>query len=201
MNSQGRLAAPIVAALGTMFNFLALNLALVIVSLPVVTVPVAVNAATVALDRWRGEGEDGVVREFLIALRSRPLWRTTLVTGVPLAAVITGVAEVHHFSRGADLADRAYLALGLGALLITLVALGYVLLLAAREPAMPPADLWSLGIALAIRNFPVTGPLFLIEVTGAAGVTLIDPALLLLGLPLLLLQLLRLTAQLGLRRR
>jgi hypothetical protein len=46
----------------------------------------------------------------------------------------------------------------------------------------------------------VTGPLFLAEIAGAAAVTLIDPALLLLGLPLGLLQFMRLTAQLGLRR-
>ena len=88
-------------ALTTMFNFLALNLVLLIASLPVVTLPAAINAATVALDRWRGEGEDSVVREFVTALRSRPPLRTTLLTGVPLAAVVTGLAEVHHFSGAA----------------------------------------------------------------------------------------------------
>jgi hypothetical protein len=41
----------IAAALTTLFNFLALNLALVIASLPIVTAPAAVNAAIVALDR------------------------------------------------------------------------------------------------------------------------------------------------------
>ena len=86
------------------------------------------------------------------------------------------------------------------ALLITLTALGYVFLLAAREPATPAADLWSRSARLAIRNLLVTGPLFLAEIALVTAATVIDPGLLLLGLPLLLLQLMRLTAQFGLRR-
>ena len=206
----GILGTRIMAALATMFNVLALNLALLIASLPLVTLPVAINAATVALDRWRREGEDSVVREFVIALRSRSPLRTTLLVGVPLVAAATGVAEVHHFIRGGSLTDRVYLGLGFGALLITLTAIGYVVLLTARGPALSPAELspaelspaelWSLCAGLAIRNLLATGPLFLIEIAGATALTLIDPALLLLGVPLLLLQLMRLTAQFGLRR-
>jgi hypothetical protein len=197
---SGMFGPRIMAALATMFNFLALNLVLLIASLPVITAPAALNAAMVTLDRWRGEGEDRVVREFAIALRSRPPLRTTLLAGVPLAGVVIGLTEVHHFVRGGSLGDRAYLGLGLGALVITLLALGYVFLLAAREPALPPTELWSLCAALAIRNLLVTGPLFLIEIAGVTAITVIDPALLLLGAPLLLLQLMRLTAQFGLRR-
>jgi hypothetical protein len=190
----------IMAALATGFNVLALNLALLIASLPIVTVPAAVNAATVALDRWRGEGEDSVIREFISALRSRPFTRTTAVAGVPLAAVAVGVAEAHHFARGASLPDRVGLGFVAVALLITLTALGYVFLLAARDPAAPAADLWSLSARLAIRNLFVTGPLFLAEIAVVTVPAVIDPALLLLGLPLLLLQLMRLTAQFGLCR-
>ena len=47
-----------------------------------------------------------MVREFASALRSRPPLRTTLLAGVPLAAVVTGLAEVHHFIRGGSLTDR-----------------------------------------------------------------------------------------------
>ena len=187
-------------ALAAIFNFLALNLVLLIASLPVITLPMAVNAATVALHRWRDEGEDSVVAEFVGALRSRPPLRTTVLTGVPLVAAAVGVAEVHHFIRGGSLTDRVYLGLGFGALLITLMALGYVFLLTAREPGWSPADLWTVCAGLAIRNALVTGPLFLIEIAGATAITLIDPALLLLGVPLLLLQLMKLTAQFGLRR-
>ena len=196
----GLSGTPIMAALAAIFNFLALNLVLLIASLPVITLPMAVNAATVALHRWRDEGQDSVVAEFVGALRSRPPLRTTVLTGVPLAAAAVGVAEVHHFIRGGSLTDRVYLGLGFGALLITLMALGYVFLLTAREPGWSPADLWTVCAGLAIRNALVTGPLFLIEIAGATAITLIDPALLLLGVPLLLLQLMKLTAQFGLRR-
>ena len=55
----------IMVALGSLFNFLLLNLALLITSLPVVTLPLAVVATWTALDRWRCDGEDRVVREFL----------------------------------------------------------------------------------------------------------------------------------------
>jgi hypothetical protein len=188
------------AALAAVFNFLALNLVLLIASLPIITLPAAVNAATVALHRWRDEGEDRVVAEFVGTLRSRPPLRTTVLVGVPLAAAAVGVAEVHHFIRGGSLTDRAYLGLGFGALLITLMAMGYVFTLTAREPGWSPADLWTVCAGLAIRNALVTGPLFLIEIAGATAITLIDPALLLLGVPLLLLQLMRLTARFGLRR-
>jgi hypothetical protein len=190
----------IMAALATGFNVLALNLALLIAALPIVTLPAAVNAATVALDRWRDEGEDSVIREFISALRSRPFPRTTAVAGVPLAAVAVGVAEAHHFARGAGLPDRVGLGFVAVALLITLTALGYVFLLAARDPAARAADLWSLSARLAIRNLFVTGPLFLAEIAVVTIPAVIDPALLLLGLPLLLLQLMRVTAQFGLRR-
>ena len=196
----GMFGIRLMAALATMFNFLALNLALLIASLPVVTLPVAINAATIALHRWRVEGEDSVVREFLTALRTRPPLRTTLLVGGPLAASAVGLAEVHHFIRGGSLTDFVYLGLGFGALLITLIAIGYVFVLTAREPDWSPADLWTVCAGLAIRNFLVTGPLFLIEIAGATALTLIDPALLLLGVPLLLLQFMRLTAQFGLRR-
>jgi hypothetical protein len=196
----GLLGTRLMAALATMLNVLALNLALLIASLPLITLPVAVNAAMVALDRWRLEGEDSVVREFIIALRSGSPRRITIGTGVPLAAAAIGVAEVHHFVQGGAMTDRVLLGLGIGALLITLTAIGYVVLLTARGPALSPAELWSLCAGLAIRNLLTTGPLFLIEIAGATAVTLIDPALLLLGVPLLVLQLMRLTAQFGLRR-
>ena len=48
---SGLLGTRLMAALATMFNVLALNLALLIASLPLVTLPVAINAAAVALDR------------------------------------------------------------------------------------------------------------------------------------------------------
>ena len=82
----GILGTRIMAALTALFNFLALNLALLVVSLPIVTLPAAVSAATLALDRWRRDGEDQVVREFIIELPGPVVARQTVLVGVPLAA-------------------------------------------------------------------------------------------------------------------
>ncbi len=197
--ARGIFRPGVMAALGSLFNFLALNLVLLIAALPVITLPVAVNAASVALDRWRADGEERVVREFWVALRSRPPLRTTVALGVPFAAVGLGLAEVRYFARGGTIAAHASMSLGLAGLLITLTALGYLFLLEARYPRLAPAELWSLCARLAVRNALVTGPLFLAELLGAGLLTLLDAPLLLLGLPAGLLVLMRLTALLGLR--
>jgi hypothetical protein len=201
----GILGTRIMAGLTMFFNFLALNLALLLASLPVITLPAAASAATVALDRWRRDGEDRVVREFIGALRQL-VRRTTLEVGVPFAAVALGLAEVDHFAHDRVPAGYLGLGLGLGALVITLSALGYVLLLAARggtgpdASARPAGELWSLCASLAVRNILVTGPLFLAEIAAATALIITIPALLLVGAPILLLELMRLTAQHGLRR-
>ena len=105
------------AGLTTLFNVLALNLVLLVVSLPVITAPAAINAAS-------GTSAGG--------------W--------------------------------------------------------------PAVDTWSLAARLAVRNLAVTGPLFLAEMAAATTLTMIDPGLLLLGLPVVLLYLTKRTARLGLRR-
>ena len=202
----GILGTRIMAALAALFNFLALNLALLVCSLPVITAPAAVSAATRALERWRRDGEDQVVREFLTGFRAQ--WaRQTVLVGVPLAAAVLGVIEVRHFAAGGGADGRIVLGFGTVALLVTVSALGYVFLLVARGVEGPAgaggstaAEFWTMCVALAVRNLFVTGPLFLVVVGGAAVLTWIDPALLLLGLPLLALQLMRVTANFGLRR-
>jgi hypothetical protein len=259
----GILGTRIMTALAALFNFLALNLALLVFSLPVITLPAAVSAATLALDRWRRDGEDQVVREFLIGFRDQ--WaRQTVLVGVPLAAAVLGVIEVRHFAGGGGANGRIALGLGTVALVVTASALGYVFLLAARGVEGPEgsvgladtaasvgladtaasvgladtaasvgladtagpvglagttgptgttgvagvagtagstaAAFWTLCLGLAVRNLLVTGPLFLVVIGGAAVVAWIDPPLLLLGLPLLALQLMRVTADFGLRR-
>lgn len=193
-------------ALSAAFNVLVLNALLLIAALPVITLPAAIRAASVALDRWRRDGEDRVAREFLLALRTGPRARTTLLLGVPLAAVALGLVEARHFARAAGPSGRVGLGLCLAALLITLSALGYLIQLASEKPGptmnptMNPLDGWSLAVGLALRNLLVTGPLVITEVAGAVTLTVIDPGLLLLGLPLVLLHLTKLTAGLGLRR-
>ena len=188
------------AALGSVFNFLALNLVVLIVSLPVVTVPLAFVAATIALDRWRTDGEDRVVREFFAALRSLPPLPTTVLAGAPLLVAGIGAEEVHYFAHGGQPVNWVCLGFGSAALFLAITALGYVLLLAARHPTLPAAEIWSVGVRLAVRNLFATGPLFVVEIVGTTSLALIDPALLIIGLPLALLFLMRVTTQFGLRR-
>jgi hypothetical protein len=64
------LGTRIMAALAALFNFLALNLVLLVFSLPVITLPAAVSAATHALERWRRGGEDQLRRRNAVAIRA-----------------------------------------------------------------------------------------------------------------------------------
>lgn len=188
------------AGLTTLFNAVALNLAMMVASLPLITAPVAVSSASAALDRWRRDGEDRVVRQFFIEFRDRWSLRATAAGGVPMAAAVLGLAEVRHFASQPSMADRAGLCLGAGALLITLAALGYVFQLAADTPGLPPVDLWSASARLAVRNLLVAGPLSAIPIAGVALLAARDPGVLLLGTPLYLLQALKLIARPGLRQ-
>ena len=191
----------IMAALATCLNFLLLNLALVIVSVPIVTLPLAIFAASVALDHWRAGGEDRVVREFLIALRSPTLSRAWVVVGVPLAAMALGVEEVHYFFvNDRSLATHVCLGLGVSALLVTATGFGYVVLLVGRYPLASSTELWWVSMQLAIRSLLITGPLFVFQMVAATVLGILDPALLLLGVPVILVNVLRATADMGLRR-
>jgi len=194
------LRGKVLGALTACFDFLVLNFVLVVACLPVVTAPVAFQAATVALERWRVSGEDRVVREFLAALRSRPPLRTTLTVGAPLVVAAVAAEEVHFFSRGGSPGDWVSLGFGIAALLVALTSVGYVLVLGAREPLMAPNDVWNLSVGLAVRNLLTTGPLFVAEFAATALLLLLDPPLALIGVPILLLQCLRLTALLGIGR-
>lgn len=125
--------------------------------------------------------------------------RTALGAGIPMAAVLVGLAEIRHFAREATVAGHVGLALGAGALLITLAALGYLFQLMADEPGLPPVELWSMSARLAVRNLLVAGPLSAIPIAGTAILAGHDP-IVLLGLPVFLLYALKLTAGPGLRR-
>ena len=193
-------------ALAALFNVLALNLVLIIASLPVVTVPVAAAAASAALGAWGRAGEDRVVRQFLIEFRR--LWsaRTMLGAGVQLLAAILGVAEIRYFAGRPTLAGfaGAGLCLGGGALLVTAGALGYVLRLLGDEPGpcarMRLVDLWSLSARLAAKNLLTVGIPAAVPAAGVAVLAARDPAVLLLGLPVFQLYALRRMTGPGLRR-
>jgi hypothetical protein len=190
----------IVTGLTTLFNVLALNLALVIASLPLLTAPAAVSAASATLDRWRLDGEDRVIRQFLAEFRDRWSLRTLAGLGIPMAVAVLGLAEVRHFARGAAPAHWAALSLAAGALLITLAASGYLAQLAADRPDLRPVDLWSASARLAVRNLLVAAPSSAVPMAGVALLAARDPAILLLGLPLFLLQAVKLIARSGLHR-
>jgi hypothetical protein len=210
MNSRtfGIFGTRLMALLTALFNVLALNLALVLASLPLVTAPVAVSAASAALDRWARDGEDRVVRQFLLEFRARWSARTMLSVGVPVAAVLAGLAEVRYFfaqcfpvqsgSPGLGGPALGGLCLGGGALFVTLAALGFVFQLSADSPELAPLELWSRSARLAVRHLLTAGPLSAVP---AAGLTLLaarDPAVLLLGLPVFLLHALKVIARPGL---
>jgi hypothetical protein len=190
----------VMAGLTTLFNVLALNLALVVAALPLITAPAAVSAASATLDRWRRDGEDRVVRQFIIEFRSRWSFRTLVGAGVPMALVVLGLAEIRHFAREATLTGRAGLVLGGGALLVTLAAFGYLFQLSGDQRGLAPVDLWSLSVRLALRNLLAAVPLSAVPIAGLTLLAARDPVVLLLGLPLLLLHWLKLIAQPGLRR-
>jgi hypothetical protein len=196
----GIFGTKIMARLTALFNVLALNLAMTLAALPLVTAPVAVSAASATLDGWRRQREDRVVRQFLLEFRSRWSLRTTLSTGIPMAAAVLGLAEIRHFARETTLSGRAGLTLGGAALFVTLAALGYLFQLSADQPGLSPVDLWSLSARLAVRNLLVAGPLSAVPIAGVAVLALRDPVVLLLGLPLFLLHALKLIAGPGLRR-
>jgi len=190
----------IAAGLSTIFNILVLNLAFVLTSVPIVTAPLAINAAFVALDRWKRYGEDRVLRQFLTALRSSPALRTTVVDGVPLLAVSVGLVEVRYFAASPHIIGQVCFGLGLTALLSAMSALGYVFLLTSRTPAAAPVELWSLAARLAARNILSTGLLAIAEIASATFIGLVDPPLCLIGLPITMLYLVYRTTAFGLRR-
>jgi hypothetical protein len=196
---SGLFGTRVFAWLTTLFNALALNLAMIVASLPLITAPAAISAASAVLDQWR-DGQDQVIRQFIAEFRARWSARVTLGTGVPLAAVVLGAAEVRYFALEGTLAGRVGLGLGAAALLITLAALGYVFQLSAGQPGLAPVDLWSRSARLAVRNLLIAGPLSAAPIAGLVVLTVRDPFVLLLGLPIFLLHALKLIARTGLRQ-
>jgi len=197
---SGILGTRVFAWLTTLFNALALNLVMIVASLPLITAPAAISAASAVIDQWRREGQDQVVRQFIAEFRARWSVRGTLGAGVPLAAVVLGAAEIRFFAPQATLAGRAGLGFGAAALLVTLAALGYVFQFTADQPGLPPVDLWSQSARLAVRNLLIAGPLSAAPIAGLVVLTVRDPFVLLLGLPIFLLHALKLIARTGLRR-
>lgn len=194
--------ARVMGGLAAGLNFLILNLLFVIGCIPVVTIPLSIYAATKALLRWRCEGEDRVVREFLGAWANpRHALRATTVVGVPVAVVGVAVGEMVYFVvNRSNIVDQVCFGLGVSTLVISLAGVGYTFVLATRYLDGSASQVWRLSLQLGLRNLFVTGPLFLAEVGAAVGISLLDPGLLVLGVPILLLNAMRATADRGLSR-
>jgi hypothetical protein len=190
----------VTAVLSAIFNVMALNGVLVIACLPIVTAPAALRAAMVALERWRAEGEDRVVRQFMLAMRAPGFWRTTLTVAVPLVAVALAAEELIYFSRAATAGNAVGIGLGFAGLLLALAGSGYVLVLAARQPDLSPTDTWFVAVSLVARNPRVARPLLAGELVAGLLVLTRDPSLAVVGIPVGLLALVRHTALAPVRR-
>ena len=195
----GLFGTPVMTALGSAFNLLALNLVLLLTALPLITLPAAVNAATIALDQWRRAGEDRVVREFLLALRASHPVRSTVRTGLPIAAAVLGVVEARYFLRSGTCWPALNSAWAWPRCSSPWPQPGTCSSSARGIRGSRPSSCgpcppgWRCGTSWSPGRF-------LAEIAAAALLILADPPLLLAGVPVVLLQLMRLTAQLGLRR-
>jgi hypothetical protein len=190
----------VMAVLTAIFNVMALNGVLVISCLPLITAPAALQAATVAIDRWQNEGDDRVVRQFILALRSRRFWHTTLTVGVPLVAAALAATEVLFFSRAATAGNGVGVGLGIAGLLLALSSSGFVLALGAQQPDLPSTDAWFLAVSLVARNLLVASPLLAGELIAGSLLLLRDPALAVIGAPVGVLALASRTARRGIER-
>jgi hypothetical protein len=184
----------VMAVLTAIFNVMSLNAVLVITCLPLITAPAALQSAAFALERWRSDGDDRVVRQFITALRSLPFRHTTASVGVPMVAAVVAVEEMLFFSRGAATTGALGLGLGFCGLVVALAGCGYALLLGVRDPELSATDTWYLAIVLVMRNLLRATPLLAMEGGAAVLIALRDPSLTVIGLPLGLLALVRVTA-------
>ena len=187
----------VMAVLTAIFNVMALNAMLVIACLPIVTAPAALQSAAFALERWRTDGDDRVVREFIRAIRALRFRRTTLAVGGPMLAAAVAVEELLFFSRTAATTGAIGMGLGFCGLLVALSSFGYVLMLGVRDPDLSPTDTWYLAVVLVMRNVLRATPLLALEAGAVTWIALRDPSLTVIGLPLGLLALIRLAAAAG----
>jgi len=186
------------STLGSLFNFLLLNLLLLLSAVPIITLPLGIVATIRTIDALRGGGNDRIISLFIANIRPPSALHSTAAAGAPLLATGLALLEVDYFATSETIVGHICLGLGIAALVITVCGLGYVFLFTARAPELSSVEIWSRSARLSLRNLLLTGPLFFVEIGSIAFLSFIDPALCLIGLPLLLLYLLRRTALFGL---
>jgi hypothetical protein len=193
-------AVGIMAGLSTLFSLFALNVVVVLSALPLVSLPLAMQAAEVALDRWREDQEERMVREFLRAFRALPTGRTFIRVGVPIAVAAAALLEIRFFAITGGGAGAVGAGLGAAGLLLALAGLGYVLMLGVRQPNMRPTDAWYLAVALVATNLLGASALLVGEFALLGTLALLDPPLIVIGLPVAALVVVRMTAEHGIHR-
>lgn len=187
----------VMQALETIFNFFALNVALLIVCLPVVTAPVGLRAATVALQRWRDDRYVHPIGAFFRALRSRPVLLPWITVAGPLLAGTVAFMELRYFAGLSGAMDAMCLGLSVAGLLLALAALGYVLALVVTQPQLRPTETWRLAVVYVARNVVTYSALLVIETGACALLVIADPSLAVIGVPLLAVWMMRATAMRG----
>lgn len=192
-------AVGVTRALGTVFNLFALNVVFVVASLPLVTLPVALHSAALALDRWRVDGEDLMVGGFLRELRTQPKLRRTGTLGVPLVCVLLAAIEIRFSVRTGGAAGAICVGLGAAGLMLTLAGLGYLVMLGVRHPGLTPTNAWYAAIVLVMTNLLGASALLVVWFVVVGLVVYRDPQLSVIGLPLVLLVLVRVSAERGIR--
>jgi hypothetical protein len=174
------------------------SICLLCLSVAVVTIPLAVSATSTALHRWRCQGEGRVIRSFWVAVRTRPVWRSE-VLALPLGSIALGVWEVHYFLHCTGPVALICLTLGMVTCAIAIGLTGDLALLTVSGEG-GARELWMVAFAVLGPTVPSTVPAFALEAFVAATVGIVDPALLVVFVPVALLWAWQSTAVWGARR-
>jgi hypothetical protein len=173
------------AALAVVFNVMALNVLLVVASLPVVTIPAGFSAAFETVYRWRALGEDRVLRSFWLSLRSRPLTKT-LAAGPAMVVAMLGGAEIIYFMRYSGFIALVCVFIGIVTSAIAVSFVAYLCLFLATSVA-GYRELWRAAFIATCRTAALTTPVFALTTLVAVVAVLAAPALAVVGVPVLLL--------------
>lgn len=193
------LAVGVMHALSTVFNLFALNVVLVLTALPLLSLPLALQSAAVVIDRWRTDGEDRMVSGFLRELRAQPKGRRTVILGVPLVCVLLAAIEIRFSAHAGGAAGAVCAGLGAAGLVLTLAGLGYLLMLGVRHPGLTPTNAWYAAIVLVMTNLLGASALLVVSFVAIGLIEYRDPQLSVIGLPLALVVLVRVSAGRGMR--
>ena len=172
----------VVDGLVTVLNVISISVGVVVVSLTVVGLPLALSAGWSVIYHWRRGGEGRVLRGFVLALRDRSLRRTLLVSPGVIAAAL-GAAEVWYFVHYGGPVAAVCLAVGFVTFVVGAGATAYLLLLAALGNDAGVWEIWRCAVALVARTSVGALPLLALEAATGVVVGYLDPAMLVVVVP------------------